>query len=204
KTSCANPPGHILYIFYFAISTYKTVMQMEYLDMVVNESVKLFPPSGWLERACKKTIVTNGATFPKGTVTMIQAYMLHHDPKLASFFISVFGSRFSKESRHTVDPYTFLPFGAGPRNCVGLGFDLLSLKVALVVHVENIAFRSCQDTQVRAHIDGWTIGLTGPKPIILKMVPKTRFSQKSKRQCSKGFYLIFLIPSSSYMRRGDI
>lgn len=59
--------------------TYDAILQMEYLDMVVNETLRLFPVGGRIERVCKKTIEINGVTIPKGTVTMIPAYVLHQD-----------------------------------------------------------------------------------------------------------------------------
>lgn len=55
-------------------------MQMEYLDMVVNETLRLFPPGGRIERVCKKTVEINGVTIPKDMVVMIPAYVMHRDP----------------------------------------------------------------------------------------------------------------------------
>ena len=62
-----------------ATPTYNAITQMEYLDMVVNESLRLFPPGGRIERVCKKTVELNGVTIPKGMVVMIPAYVLHRD-----------------------------------------------------------------------------------------------------------------------------
>lgn len=56
--------------------------------------------------------------------------------------------RFSKENRESIDPYTFLPFGAGPRNCIGMRFALIIVKMAVVILLQNFSFRPCKDTQV--------------------------------------------------------
>lgn len=64
-----------------ATPTYNAIKQMEYLDMVVNESLRLYPPGSRLERICKKTVELNGVTIPKGMVVMIPAYVLHRDPE---------------------------------------------------------------------------------------------------------------------------
>lgn len=64
-----------------ATPTYNTIIQMEYLDMVVNESIRLYPAGGRLERVCKKTVEINGVTIPKGTVVLIPAFVLHRDPQ---------------------------------------------------------------------------------------------------------------------------
>lgn len=63
-----------------AAPTYDAVMQMGYLDMVVNESLRLYPAGGRIDRICKKTVEFNGVTIPEGMVVMIPIYVLHHDP----------------------------------------------------------------------------------------------------------------------------
>lgn len=64
-----------------ATPTYNAIMQMEYLDMVVNETLRLFPVGGRIERVCKKTVELNGVTIPKGMVVMIPAYVVQRDPE---------------------------------------------------------------------------------------------------------------------------
>ncbi|NWH74052.1 CP3AT protein, partial [Piaya cayana] len=131
-----------------ATPTYNAIMQMEYLDMVVNESLRLFPPVGRLERFCKKTVELGGVTIPKGVSVIIPTYVLHRDPGCWPEPEEFRPERFSKENRESFDPYTFLPFGAGPRNCIGMRFALLMVKVAVVVLLQNFSFRTCKDTPV--------------------------------------------------------
>ncbi|KAM9210784.1 cytochrome P450 3A25-like [Dugong dugon] len=61
--------------------TYEVLFHMEYLDVVVNETIWLFPLGGRLERVFKKTVEINGVTIPKGTVVIIPTYVLHQDPE---------------------------------------------------------------------------------------------------------------------------
>uniref|UniRef100_A0A8C3UZZ3 Cytochrome P450 3A n=1 Tax=Catharus ustulatus TaxID=91951 RepID=A0A8C3UZZ3_CATUS len=129
-----------------ATPTYNTIVQMEYLDMVVNESIRLYPAGGRLERVCKKTVELNGVTIPKGMVVLIPAFVLHRDPQYWPEPDEFRPERFSKENKEGIDPYTFLPFGAGPRNCIGMRFALLVVKVAVVVLLQNFSFRPCKDT----------------------------------------------------------
>ncbi|XP_061455312.1 cytochrome P450 3A29-like [Rhineura floridana] len=154
-----------------ATPTYEAVVQLEYLDMVVNETLRLYPPGGRIERVCKNTIEINGVTIPKGTVTMIPAFVLHRDPEYWPEPEEYRPERFSKESREAIDPYVFLPFGAGPRNCIGMRFALLILKVAVVVLLQKFSFRPCKETQIPLELD--TKGFIQPKkPIKLKLVPR--------------------------------
>ncbi|NWX16378.1 CP3AO protein, partial [Aegotheles bennettii] len=131
-----------------ATPMYNTIVQMEYLDMVVNETLRLYPPGGRIERLCKKTVEINGVTIPKDMVVVIPAFVLHRDPGYWPEPEEFRPERFSKENKEAIDPYTFLPFGAGPRNCIGMRFALLVMKVAVVVLLQNFSFRTCKDTPV--------------------------------------------------------
>uniref|UniRef100_A0A8D0G8C5 Cytochrome P450 3A n=1 Tax=Sphenodon punctatus TaxID=8508 RepID=A0A8D0G8C5_SPHPU len=61
--------------------TYDALMQMEYLDMIINETQRLYPLGGRIERVCKQDVEINGVNIPKGTVVMIPPYNLHRDPE---------------------------------------------------------------------------------------------------------------------------
>ncbi|KAM4631556.1 cytochrome P450 3A28-like [Discoglossus pictus] len=152
--------------------TYEAVMQMEYLDMVINESLRLYPGAGRIERLCKKTTEINGVTIPEGVVVVIPAFILHRNPEIWPEPEEFRPERFSQENRESQDPYTFLPFGAGPRNCIGMRFALLNMKLALTVLLQNFTFRTCKETPIPLELD--TRGpLKTKTPIILDLVPKT-------------------------------
>ncbi|XP_040430792.1 cytochrome P450 3A9-like [Cygnus olor] len=152
--------------------TYETVMQLEYLDMTMNETLRLYPLGGRLERVCKKDAEINGVTIPKGTVVMIPPYILHRNPEHWPNAEEFRPERFSKENKDAIDPYTYLPFGAGPRNCIGMRFALLSLKVAIVALLQHFTFQTCKETLIPLKLSSQGL-LTPEKPIILKLVPRT-------------------------------
>uniref|UniRef100_A0A6G1RU84 Cytochrome P450 family 3 subfamily A member 4 n=1 Tax=Hypotaenidia okinawae TaxID=2861861 RepID=A0A6G1RU84_9GRUI len=102
---------------------------------------------------------------------MIPAYVLHRDPEYWPEPDEFRPERFSKDSKESIEPYAFLPFGAGPRNCIGMRFAFLTMKVAVVVLLQNFSFRTCKDTPIPLVLD--TKGFMQPKdPIVLKMVPR--------------------------------
>ncbi|KAF0036208.1 hypothetical protein F2P81_011520 [Scophthalmus maximus] len=151
--------------------TYEALMQMEYLDMVVNESQRLYPIANRLERMTKASVEVNGVIIPKGTVVMIPVYTLHRDPALWPEPEAFKPERFSKENKDNMDPYAYLPFGAGPRNCIGMRFALLSMKLALVEILQNFSFVTCNETQIPLELSN--DGFTSPKdPIKLKLEPR--------------------------------
>lgn len=60
-----------------------------------------------------------------------------------------FLNRFSKENRGRISPYTYLPFGIGPRNCLGMRQALVMVKLALVEVLQKYSFLVCKETEVR-------------------------------------------------------
>ncbi|NWH84308.1 CP3AL protein, partial [Aegithalos caudatus] len=152
--------------------TYEAIMKLEYLDMTVNETLRVYPLGGRVERTCKKDVEINGVTIPKGVVVTIPPYVLHRDPDYWPNPDEFRPERFSKENKESIDPYTYLPFGAGPRNCIGMRFALLTLKVAIASLLQRFTFQTCKDTQIPIKLS--SVGLLTPeKPIILKLVPRT-------------------------------
>nr|XP_009934798.1 PREDICTED: cytochrome P450 3A9-like [Opisthocomus hoazin] len=152
--------------------TYEAVMQLDYLDMAVSETLRLFPLGGRLERACKKDVQINGVTIPKGTVVMIPPYSLHRNPEYWPNPEEFRPERFSKENKEAINPYVYLPFGAGPRNCIGMRFALLSLKIAITMLLQHFTFQTCKETQIPLKLSSQGL-LTPKKPIILKLVPRS-------------------------------
>jgi cytochrome P450 len=71
-----------IFLSFQAPATYDSLVQMEYLDMVVNETLRLYPIASRLGRVCKTDIEIKGVFIPKGTMVMAPIYALHRDPKL--------------------------------------------------------------------------------------------------------------------------
>uniref|UniRef100_A0AAQ4QQT7 unspecific monooxygenase n=1 Tax=Gasterosteus aculeatus aculeatus TaxID=481459 RepID=A0AAQ4QQT7_GASAC len=146
---------------------YEELLQMEYLDSVVNESMRLYPPAGRLDRVAKKTVEIRGITIPKDMIVMIPVYALHRDPDLWPEPEEFKPDRFSKQNKRSINPYTYLPFGTGPRNCLGMRFALVLVKLALVEVLQNYSFSVCGETEIPLTMDPG--GLVGPlNPIKLK------------------------------------
>ncbi|KAM9362463.1 cytochrome P450 3A40-like [Symphorus nematophorus] len=149
---------------------YQTLMQMEYLDSVINESLRLYPIAPRLERVAKATVEINGLVIPKDMVVMVPTWPLHRDPSIWSDPEEFKPERFSKENKESIDPYTYMPFGAGPRNCIGMRFALVMMKLAVVEVLQRYSFSVCEETEVPLELD--IQGLLMPKrPIKLKLVP---------------------------------
>ncbi|KAK7797023.1 hypothetical protein U0070_012292 [Myodes glareolus] len=129
--------------------SYDKVMEMEYLDMVLSETLRLYSIANRLERVCKQDVEMNGVFIPKGSVVMIPTFSLHRDPQYWPEPEAFRPERFSKENKGNINPYVYMPFGNGPRNCIGMRFALMNMKLALTKLLQNFSFQPCKETQVR-------------------------------------------------------
>ncbi|XP_020604908.1 cytochrome P450 3A8-like [Orbicella faveolata] len=112
--------------------SYDVLHKMEYLDMVINEALRMYPPGFILQRNCNDTCIIKGVKIPKGIPVMIPCYAIHHDPEIWPEPEKFDPERFTDAEKAKRHPYTFMPFGYGPHNCVGMRFALLEIKLTLV------------------------------------------------------------------------
>ncbi|CAO2630642.1 Cytochrome P450 3A31, partial [Lemmus lemmus] len=64
-----------------------------------------------------------------------------------------------------------MPFGNGPRNCIGMRFALMTMKLAITKALQNFSFQPCKETKIPMKISRKAM-LQPEKPIILKVVPR--------------------------------
>ena len=78
----------------------------------------------------------------------IPLYAIHHDPEYYPEPYKFDPDRFLPENRDKIKPYTYMPFGAGPRNCVGIRFALTEVKLALVKIISQFRYVKSDKTEV--------------------------------------------------------
>ena len=130
------------------ISLYELTHSIEYLDCVIKESQRMFPPGSQANRECSEDYDLNGIHIPAGTEILIPIYALHHDPDAWQDPEKFDPERFRGPSKDAIHAFQFLPFGAGPRNCIGMRFALMEIKIALVKILLRYKFVQSPETQV--------------------------------------------------------
>lgn len=104
--------------------TYDAIQKMKYLDMVVSETLRKWPPGVATDRICNKPYIIRGKDGERyklepGDKISIPIVGLHYDPDNFPNPDKFDPERFSEGNRSHIRPFTYLPFGVGPRNCIG-------------------------------------------------------------------------------------
>lgn len=130
--------------------TYEQVFEMTYLDQVLSESLRLFPPvvTFIIREAAQDTEVC-GVKIPKDTGILIPVWDIHRDPEQWPDPEKFDPERFSLASKResTRHSMAYLPFGAGPRNCIGIRFGQLEAKLALARVILNYELELSPQTE---------------------------------------------------------
>ncbi|KAM5232718.1 cytochrome P450 4F2 isoform 2-T3 [Hipposideros larvatus] len=108
--------------------------QLPFLTMCIKESLRLHPPVTVVSRCCTEDItLPDGRVIPKGVTCLISIFGTHHnplvwpDPEIYDPF------RFDPENIKKRSPLAFIPFSAGPRNCIGQIFAMTEMKAVLAL-----------------------------------------------------------------------
>lgn len=113
--------------------TYDCIQDMKYLEQVFEEALRIYPSVPFLMRQTTRDYTIPGTKFTveKGTAIQINTLALHRDPDNFPNPMKFDPDRFSPETRASIAPYTYLPFGDGPRNCIGMRYGQLQSKIGL-------------------------------------------------------------------------
>uniref|UniRef100_A0A1I8QBH3 Cytochrome P450 n=1 Tax=Stomoxys calcitrans TaxID=35570 RepID=A0A1I8QBH3_STOCA len=152
--------------------SFEAIQAMGYLDQVISETLRLYAPLSYLARVTKNDyrIANSSHVIEKGTMVIIPTDAIHRDPE---YFPqpNVFNPDNFEPSvcsqRHSC---TFMPFGDGPRNCIGLRFGKMQTKIGLVSLLRRFRFECCPLTEKPIQIDKGSFFLAAKHGIQLKVV----------------------------------
>lgn len=124
--------------------TSEDLKELKYLENCVKEALRLFPSVPAFTRGIKEDMKIGDYTIPAGTTIVIVTTMLHRDPEVFPNPEEFDPDRFSLENAKGRHPYSYVPFSAGPRNCIGQKFAMMEEKVILAHVFRNFEVKSTQ------------------------------------------------------------
>jgi cytochrome P450 len=139
------------------------VAQLEYLDAVTKETLRLNPILPAVSRHVAVPMRIGGHDLPAGVIATACIYLAHRRPDLWPD-----AERFQPERfvGARPNPYVFFPFGGGVRRCLGAAFALYEMKVVLAETLRRISLRAAPGYQVRAVLRGVTLAPSAGMPVV--------------------------------------
>lgn len=119
--------------------TYESFQSMKYLQQIISETLRLYPPAPLIDRICVKDYKLPGTdiVIEKGTSVYVALNGIHMDPKYHPDPLRFNPDRFSDENKDNITPFTYMPFGEGPRICVAARLGTLQSSMAVITILKD-------------------------------------------------------------------
>lgn len=127
---------------------YEHLDKFHYLDQVINESLRMYPPIWIISRETKEDDVIDGMKIPKGSIMVVSPYFLHRRKDIWNRPEVFNPDRFSQEEINKRPKNSFLPFGLGPRSCIGEMFARMEMKTILIILLSRFQFNRDDTNEV--------------------------------------------------------
>ncbi len=121
------------------------VPRLGYTIQVLHEALRLCPPGAAVARETTADIEVGGYRVPAGTLVVVGIYAMHRDPTLWKNPLVFDPDRFSPENSKGRNRWQYLPFGGGPRSCIGDHFAMLETTLALATIIRRTEIHSVND-----------------------------------------------------------
>ena len=151
-----------------SVITHEMIGNLTYMEQAINETIRVYNISIRTNRVAKESITVAGITIPKGTRIDFPMEAIHKDPEVYPEPEEFRPSRFSPEEKAARHQYSFIPFGMGPRNCIGMRLALLEVKLAMAKILQKFRFIKSDKTEVPLKFKFGRV----KNPIMLKVVAR--------------------------------
>lgn len=136
---------------------------------VIEETMRLYPPAPMIGRMARGKDTFGGVHYPAGTTVLIAPWVLHRHARLWREPDVFLPERFLPGQREQIPRYAYLPFGAGPRGCLGMGFAMQEAVVALASLLKHMRFERADKRPIRLR---QCITLQTAEPLLMRATPR--------------------------------
>ncbi|XP_065089652.1 cytochrome P450 4c3-like [Ochlerotatus camptorhynchus] len=134
--------------------TYSVLQELKYLDMTIKEVLRMNPSVPIIGRKSAGDMVIDGQSIPAGVDIAVLIYAIHNNPEVFPDPEKFDPERFNEENSSKRHPYSYIPFSAGARNCIGQKYALFEIKATLVKLLGNYQLLACDpENQVKIKSD---------------------------------------------------
>ncbi|KAK7087493.1 cytochrome P450 3A4-like [Littorina saxatilis] len=123
---------------------YESAGELTYLDMCMNEAMRLFPPGFMIDREADEDVELGKYQVKKGMRMIIPCYSIHRDPEYWTEPEKYDPERHTPEAKAKRHPFAFMPFGFGPRNCIGMRLAQLEIRMAIATAIQHYTPVLCE------------------------------------------------------------
>ncbi|XP_064458381.1 cytochrome P450 4c3-like [Ornithodoros turicata] len=149
--------------------TKEDAKELRYLECVIKEAMRLFPPLPSFARDFRADTNIGGHTIPKGTVGLVLLYFLHRNPKVYERPTEFIPERFLDASIK-YHPFSFLPFAGGQRNCIGQAYARAEERIVLAQILRNFhVFTEVPTEDIRLDME---LMLRPLDKLLVKFIPR--------------------------------
>ncbi|CAK9821347.1 Cytochrome P450 9e2 [Anthophora retusa] len=150
--------------------SYEILSKMVYMDMVISETLRLYPAGIFMDRVCTRKFEFppagpgyDSATLYPGESIFFLVYAMHRDPKYFPDPEKFDPERFSEENKKNIVPYSYIPFGIGPRKCIGDRFAIMEVKILMAELLRKFIIKPIEKTQIPIKFKRNSVTLTPEK-----------------------------------------
>ncbi|XP_035207084.1 cytochrome P450 4V2-like [Stegodyphus dumicola] len=152
--------------------TSEDLKNMKYTECVLKESLRLYPSVPFIARKIHENIQVLDYTIPPGVTCFIMIMMLHRDPKQFPNPEKFDPNRFLPENATGRHPFAYVPFSAGPRNCIGQRFAFMEEKTILAHILRKFQLISSEPMDKIHTMAG--IILRNYQPLEMRLIPRSK------------------------------
>lgn len=121
---------------------------LKYTEMVLKEAMRMYPPAWGTTRDALEDVTLDGLPVRKGQTVFVNIYGVHMNPQYFPDPDTFDPERFSPENEKSIPKYAYLPFGGGPRVCIGNAFAMMEAKLIVATLAQRFSLRVAPGQQV--------------------------------------------------------
>ncbi len=124
------------------------IREQTYLRQVIEEAMRLYPPAWTTSRTAIEADEILGYHVPAGTNVMVSPHVIHQNPRYWKDPATFDPDRFAPDARERRAKFAYIPFGGGPRSCIGANFAMMEMQIAITALLQSFDLEIAQDTPV--------------------------------------------------------